>query len=78
MFVIKDTTSRALTLARVEERRTTGATLAPHGTTAALLVIIVLIVITLIIIKAADQKISDDRHLFTFVANVIGPTFIFC
>ena len=51
MFVIKDTTSRALTPARVEERRTIGATLAPRGTTAALLVIIVIIVITIIIIN---------------------------
>ena len=50
MFVIKDTTSRALTPARVEERRTIGATLAPRGTTAALLVIIVIIVIITIII----------------------------
>ena len=51
MFVIKDTTSRAPTPARVEERRTIGATLAPRGTTAALLVIIVIIVITIIIIN---------------------------
>ena len=51
MFVIKDTTSRALTLARVEERRTTGATLAPRGTIAALLVIIVIIVIIIIITR---------------------------
>ena len=36
------------------------------------------IIITIIIIKAADQKISDDGHLSTFIANVIGPTFIFC
>ena len=51
MFVIKDTTSRALTLARVEEKRTTGATPAPRGTTAALLVIIVIIIIIIVIIN---------------------------
>ena len=41
MIIVEDTTSRALTLARVEERLTTGATPGPPGTTAVQLVIII-------------------------------------
>ena len=40
-----------------------------------IITIILPIIITIIIIKAAVQKISDDRHLFTFLCKCDWPEF---
>ena len=40
-----------------------------------IITIILPIIITIIIIKAAVQKISDDRHLFTFLCKCDWPDF---